>query len=110
MQTARLRVGNDLMMFRRMLLMVEGVVADVAKDAGPDLDSSLAASFVCRLAGESLVRAFAPPYSRSFGTRLSNADLAHLASAAPVTTARIALDCWQQLFTSSDSPQDTVRC
>ena len=57
-QSAQLRVGNDLMMFRRMLLMVEGVVADVANDVGPDLDSSLTASFLCRLGRESLVRAF----------------------------------------------------
>ena len=98
------------MMFRRMLLMVEGVVADVAKDAGSDLDASLTASFVCRLAREWLVRAFAPPCSRSFGTRLSNADLARLASSLPLTTARIALDCWQQMLAASDSLQGTVAC
>jgi ubiquinone biosynthesis protein len=97
-QTARLRAGNDLMMFRRMLLMVEGVVADVAHNAAPDLDSALTASFVCRLARESFVRALAPPWSRSFGTRLSNADLLSLASLLPMTTARIALDCWQQVL------------
>jgi ubiquinone biosynthesis protein len=100
-QTARLRVGADLMMFRRMLLMVEGVVADVAMGTGRDLDTSLTVSFVSRLAREWPVRAFAPPYSRSFGTQLSNADLALLASLLPLTTARIALDCWQQLLTAS---------
>jgi len=103
-QTARLWVGNDLMMFRRMLLMVEGVVADVANDAGPDLDASLTASFVCRLGRESFVRAFAPPCSRSFGTRLSNADLVNLASLLPMTTARIALDCWQQMLAATSVP------
>ena len=83
-QTARLRVGADLMMFRRTLLMVEDVVADVKRGAGPDVDASLTASFLCRLAHEWPMRAFAPPSSRSFGTHLSNADLAHLASSLPM--------------------------
>jgi ubiquinone biosynthesis protein len=100
-QTARLRVGADLLIFRKMLLMVEGVVADVAGGAGLDLDASLTASFAGRLAREGLVRTFAPPYSRSFGTRLSNADLGHLALSLPWATARIGLDWWQLMLTSS---------
>jgi hypothetical protein len=56
----------------------------------------LTASFLGRLAGEWPGRVFAPPGSRAFGTRLSNADLFRLIGSIPWTTARVGLDWWQQ--------------
>jgi ubiquinone biosynthesis protein len=100
-QTARLRGGSDLMMFRKVLHTLEGVVADVAGGAGLDVDALLTASFVVRLAGEWPDRAFAPPCSRAFGTRLSNADLLCLALSLPWTSARIGLDWWQEMLAPS---------
>ncbi|MEA2632155.1 MAG: ubiquinone biosynthesis protein, partial [Chloroflexota bacterium] len=101
-QSARLRVGADLMLFRKVLLMLEGVVADVAGAGGLDLDVLLTASFVRRLAGEMPGRFFSPPGSRAFGTRLSNADLTRLALSIPWTTARVGLDWWQQMLAPGD--------
>jgi ubiquinone biosynthesis protein len=95
-QSARLRFGNDMLMFRKVLLMLEGVVADVAGGTGIDLDATLAASFLRRLAGEWPGRAFAAPNSRAFGTRLSNADLGRLIGSIPWTTARVGFDWWRQ--------------
>jgi hypothetical protein len=82
-----------------MLLMLGGVVADVAGGAGLDIDAHLTASFVHRLAGEWPGRAFALPWSRAFGTRLSNVELARLTLSLPWTTARVGLEWWQQMLT-----------
>jgi ubiquinone biosynthesis protein len=96
---AQIRAGADLLMFRRMLLMLEGVVADVTGGDGLSLDALLIPWFVRRLAGEWPVRAFASPCSRAFGTRLSNADLMRLALSLPWTTARVGLQWWQEMLT-----------
>ncbi len=99
-QGAGLRVGTDLLLFRKVLLTLEGVVADVSAGLGLDLDAVLMVSMLNRLVGELPFRTFAPLNSRSFGTRLSNADLMRLALALPWTTARIGLDWWQELLAS----------
>jgi hypothetical protein len=88
------------MMFRRVLLMLEGVLADVEGGGGPDLDAILIASFVRQLVGEWPGRAFALPRSRAFGTHLSNADLMQLALTLPWTTARAGLDWWREMLAS----------
>ncbi|HEX8202097.1 MAG TPA: AarF/UbiB family protein [Isosphaeraceae bacterium] len=98
---ARLRVGADLLMFRRVLLTLEGVLADVTGESGPLLDPLLVTSFVRRLACEGPVLAFSPPWSRSFGTRLSNSDLARMAGSWPWTTARMGLNWWQEVLDPS---------
>jgi hypothetical protein len=72
----------------------------VAGDDSFNIDAHLTASFVHRLAGEWAGRAFAPPSSRAFGTRLSNADLLRLTLSLPWTTARVGLEWWQQILTA----------
>jgi ubiquinone biosynthesis protein len=104
-QEARLRVGGDLLMFRRVLLTLEGVLADVTGTAGSGLDPLLTASFIRRLAGEWPDRAFCRPWSRAFGTRISNADLARLAGSLPWTTARLGLSWWQEVLASGPAGQ-----
>ncbi|MBV8228867.1 MAG: AarF/ABC1/UbiB kinase family protein [Planctomycetaceae bacterium] len=109
-QEARLRVGADLMMFRRVLLMLEGVLADVEGGGGPDLDAILIASFVRQLVGEWPGRALALPRSRAFGTHLSNADLMQLALTLPWTTARVGLDWWQEVLAPGQADASFPAC
>lgn len=88
-QTARLRVRSDLILFRKALLMLEGVIADIGNGGVGRLDATLTATFLVRLAGEWPGCLIAPPWSRAFGTRLSNADLWRLGASLPGTLA-----CW----------------
>jgi ubiquinone biosynthesis protein len=90
-QTARLRVAPDLMLFRKSLLTIEGVVADL--HAGDDLiHHVLQAEFMREFLWELPYRCFAPPLSRRFGTRLSNADLFELFLSAPLIATRFAFE------------------
>ncbi len=79
--SAGLRVGAHLLAFRKSLLTLDGVLADVMP--GFRLDGALIASFLPRLAAEWPWRALLPPDSRDLPSRISNADLARLALALP---------------------------
>jgi ubiquinone biosynthesis protein len=88
-QTARLRFAADLVLFRKMLYTLEGVVADIGGEKNR-IDHVLLAEFFSRLAVEWPARWFALPHSRTFATRLSNADVAQLMLCLPWT----ATQCW----------------
>jgi len=88
----RLRFGGDLVMFRKVLHTLEGVVADVAPDC--PVDAVLARAFATRLAMEWGARLIAPPFARDFPTHLSNADLAELAMVAP----QLAAQHWLRMY------------
>lgn len=95
-QRARMRVAGDLMLFRKSLLTLEGVVAELG--AGPTaLDNAVAKAFFGCFAWEWLPRWFAPPWSREFGTRLSNVDIAETMLSLPSTAARYWRDEWLDL-------------
>jgi ubiquinone biosynthesis protein len=79
--SAGLRVAAHLLAFRKSLLTLDGVLADIMPDLR--LDDALIASFLPRLAAEWPLRALLPPESRALPTRISNADLARLAAALP---------------------------
>jgi predicted unusual protein kinase regulating ubiquinone biosynthesis (AarF/ABC1/UbiB family) len=82
-QTARLRVGADLMMFRKSLYTLEGVLAELG--AGRvDMDGVLLADFISHFAMEWPRRCCSPPNCRHFSTHLSTSDL-----------LRAALSCGQ---------------
>jgi ubiquinone biosynthesis protein len=83
---ARIRVPTDLLMFRKVMLTLEGVLADVSADVR--IDDLLAEIFLRRLMIEWPRRLFASPLSRAFETRLSNGDLALLLLRLPWTPAR----------------------
>jgi ubiquinone biosynthesis protein len=88
-QTAGVRLGADLMLFRKALHTLAGVAADVG--AGGDyLDGVLIGEFLCHLALEWPLRWLAPLGSRAFATRLSNADLAGFLLHFPCALTR----CW----------------
>ena len=67
------RFSNDLLLFRKALLVLEGVVADMVGEGG--LDCLLSSSAIRQLAREWPARAFLPPDSRRLGSRLSSLDL-----------------------------------
>lgn len=94
-QRARLGVGGELMVFRKTLHTLEGVLADLGADVSPD--RVLIGEFVRHLGAELPLRWLAPPASRAFATRLSNADLLGLLLALPCAATRLWLDhCrWQ---------------
>lgn len=95
---ARLRLAPDLMMFRKSLFALRGVVADVG--AGDGLfDRVLAKEFCKQFAQEWPRRYFSLPSSREFGTGLSNFDITQAILSVPAATARLALgltlDSWR---------------
>jgi ubiquinone biosynthesis protein len=90
-QTARLRVGADLLLFRKSLYTLEGVVADIG--AGESrIDEVLLSEFLAHFIVEWPGRWLAPPNARGFATRLSNVDLLRLLLSWPSTMARFWLD------------------
>ncbi len=86
--TARLRVGADLLLFRKALHTLEGVLADVGAEAGR-IDDVLLGQFLRHLATEWPRRWLALPGCRAFATRLSNLDLTRLALGLPGAAARL---------------------
>jgi ubiquinone biosynthesis protein len=85
--TAGLRVSADLMVLRKSLHTLEGVVAEIA-GSPYRIDDVLLADFVGHFAAELPRRFVAPPESRDFATRLSNLDLAQTWLASPLALAR----------------------
>ncbi|QEH33901.1 putative protein kinase UbiB [Aquisphaera giovannonii] len=83
---ARLRAHSGLMLFRKVLHTLEGVVADISPDV--QADRVLPAIFLRRFVSEIPARLAAPYRSRRFGTGLSNEDLAILLVQLSSTPAR----------------------
>jgi hypothetical protein len=90
-QAARLRVGADLLLFRKALHTLEGVEADIGAGASR-VDDVLLGEFLRHLGAEWPQRWLALPGCRAFATRLSNADLARLMLGLPWATARFWTD------------------
>jgi len=91
--TARLRVSSELMLFRKMLHTLEGVVTAIGAEPAV-FDKVLCREFLKHFAMEWPKRWFALPNSRRFATRLSNADLTGWMLASPATATRF---WWGQL-------------
>ncbi len=89
-QTARLRVAGDMMLFRKSLLTLEGVIGDLGAD-GFRIDDIAAGEFLRQFGGELPQRWFSTPASRRFPTRLSNADLAETVWSFPLVLPRFWL-------------------
>jgi ubiquinone biosynthesis protein len=84
---AGVRLGRDLMLFRKVLLTLEGVVDDVCADF--PVDQCLVATAVAQLASEWPRRMVSAPFSRAHGTHVSNVDLASLVWSWPATAMRL---------------------
>ena len=85
-QNARLSVTADMMLFRKTLHTLEGVLAEV--DDSGHIDRVLFTEFVRHFAVEWPERWLRLPYSRDFATRLSNLDLAHTVLSLPAAIGR----------------------
>ena len=86
-QDAGLRVNADLLLFRKSLYTLEGVVADVGEDRG-QIDNVLTRQFLRHFVSEWPSRWLHLPNSRDFATRLSNADLTRAMLSYPATATR----------------------
>lgn len=89
-QQARLRVATDMMLFRKTLHMLEGVIGELGA-VGVRIEDVLLAEFVRHFGQEWPDRWIAFPTSRAFATRLSNVDLAATLMSWPLAVARF----WQ---------------
>lgn len=87
---ARGRFGPSLVIFRKVLQTLKGVIADVSEESRADV--VLAASLASRLGVEMPSRMIAPPLSRAFTSHLSNIDLAHLYLSSPLIASRYWLN------------------
>jgi ubiquinone biosynthesis protein len=88
--TARLRVGADMMLFRKSLHTLEGVIGELGADDF-SIEGCMLFELARRFGREWPQRWFSTPNSRRFATRLSNADLVETLLATPLTAARF----WQ---------------
>lgn len=77
---------ENLLLFRKLLHIVEGVVADI--DPRCSLDQILLMAGCRQFGHEALLRPLADPFSRSFGTHLSNADIAEVICSGPLALLR----------------------
>jgi ubiquinone biosynthesis protein len=89
-QKGGLRVGADLLLFRKALHTLDGVVADIGEGEGR-LDAVMLGHLLGHLVAEHLQRWLALPNSRAFATRLSNVDLMESVLGWPLTVARFWL-------------------
>jgi ubiquinone biosynthesis protein len=86
------RLEADLILFRKSLLTIEGVLADLTeadeRAVASLLDEAVLATLFRHWLAEWPERLFAPPAARSLTTHLSAADLSSLAWSAPAAAAR----------------------
>ncbi|MGZ8308903.1 MAG: AarF/ABC1/UbiB kinase family protein [Rhodoplanes sp.] len=85
------RFDAQMLLLRKMLHALEGVIADMGADR-TCIDAVLLSDFFTRMAIEWPYRWLTPPDSRAFVTRLSNADLAGVTMNMPLTAIRFWLE------------------
>lgn len=83
---AGVRFGRNLMLFRKVLLTLDGVVRDVSADL--PVDQFLVTTAIAQLASEWPRRIVSAPFSRAYGTHISNWDLTGLLWSLPITAMR----------------------
>jgi len=84
---------ENLMLFRKALHILSGVVADISKDCS--LDQVMLNKGLRQFSGEWPSRMFAGPASKSFGTHVSNMELMQLMGSMPGTINAYWLGLWQ---------------
>ncbi len=87
------RFPSRLLMFRKALLTLEGVVADVSGDCS--IDAALGTFAARAFFEEAGDRLFASPFEQGFRTHVSNADLTRLFGSLPAAGTRFWLDTWR---------------
>ena len=99
---ARGRFGPNLVIFRKVLQTLNGVIADISDTTR--VDWVLASAFARRLGAETTVRMMEQPFSRTFSTHVSNVELAHLLFSAPLIASRYWFSLQQKLFRTDPAP------
>ena len=108
-QSGGLRIAGDLLLFRKALFTLEGVLRDLSPTGG-HVDRVLAVRFLKNFIVEWPERWIAAPNSREFSTRLSNVDLTRWWFGLPLTTARLgtaALHDWLHTTPSCTTQNDS---
>lgn len=94
MLSANVRFNEELLLFRKSVLTIEGVVADISSKSS--LGRVLPASAARRFLRELSARALTLPASRHFGTHLSNLDLISLYWGAPMAATKFWTHHWEK--------------
>lgn len=92
--------AENLVLFRKALLTLSSVVADI--DPKASIDRVMLGAGLQRFSAEAHQRLFAEPCSRAFGTHVSNTDLVDLLGSWPSAAASYWVGIWQDcldLFT-----------
>jgi ubiquinone biosynthesis protein len=98
-RSSRLRVGPNMMMFRKSLHTLEGVVRDLGAE-GAEIEKPLLRAFLLQLAQEWPERWFCLPTCRAFATRLSNMDITATILGLPLTAIRLWQAQWHDVLQS----------
>jgi ubiquinone biosynthesis protein len=96
-RSARLRVRTDLMMFRKSLHTLEGVVRDLGARS-TDIEKAFLSEFILEFGKELPERWFSWPHSRAFATRLSTVDITAMLFSLPLTFARLWQAQWADVL------------
>ncbi|MCB1852911.1 MAG: hypothetical protein KDI83_19425 [Gammaproteobacteria bacterium] len=88
---------RNLVLFRKTLLTLSSVVADIAENSS--VDQIMLATGAREFFTEAPQRMLAHPTARTFGTHLSNLDLLALWYTAPNSAAAYWLGAWQDCLT-----------
>ncbi len=92
-RTTGLRFPGDLLMFRKAVFTLDGVIADLSPETS--IDAVLHVSALEQFSREWTSRLFAYPHSRQFGTHVSNVDLLEFVWALPGANLRFLIDTWR---------------
>ena len=98
---------DNLVLFRKAILTISGVLADISPDYS--MDRVMLCSGLDQFSKEVSARFFARPGFRGFGTHVSNADLIELWSAWPGTAVAYWLGFWQDCLEALQSDSATTR-
>jgi len=91
--TAGVQFGSELLLYRKSVLTIEGVVRDISSTSS--IDRVLPASAARQFLRELTERVFTLPGSRQFGTHVSNLDLLSLYWGGPLAASRFWTHHWE---------------
>jgi ubiquinone biosynthesis protein len=97
-----MRFPEELTLFRKAVLTLSGVIADVSGQ--PSIDAVLIATGLTQYCREWPARGWTPFDSRAFGSHLSNADGFGLWAGLPATVARYGIGLWQDALDAGKTP------
>lgn len=91
-------IPGNLLLFRKMLLTLNGVIADVCDESS--LDAILLSKGFSQFWAELPRRALSWPQSRDFTTHVSTSQLARMMTAAPLAAGQYWMRAWTQCIRS----------